>query len=156
MSKSESQLEFLKLVTGEQIVGKTDHPNKTVIRIYEPLIFETGASPEDLSRRYVYMSRYVPFLQEQVIDIELGKVVFHGPPSASISRYYEASLAFCKRQTDSDFESCLNQTSAEMETTVNQIDMESAASTKTNRAEMTGETLRNIFLAALPTANSVH
>ena len=159
---SDLPLELLKLTTGEQIIGKVDTPAQDVIRVYEPLAFETGASStEDLSRRYVYMSRYVPFMAEQVVDISLQQVIFHGRPSDSVTRYYEASLAFCQRTTDVDFENCLNETSESMEDSVSEMDVESAIisapSSHTESAnQFTEQVFQNILLAALPTSNTAH
>jgi hypothetical protein len=154
-------LELLKLVSGESIVGRIEAPTKNIIRVHDPLSFETGAATEDMSKRYIYMCRLTPFLKEQVVDIDVGKIVFHGTPSDSIARYYKASLAFCERRSDVDFEACLNETSVQMEEVVGQMDMENAVLNAPLNKEgglenMTQQVFQNLLLAAMPTSNTIN
>lgn len=104
---------YLKLLSGEEIIGETEiTAGKFVVK--DPLMFETGLDEKDPSRRYVYMARFAPFLNDFRVELDQQKVMFHGAPSETVTRYYDVSLNYCRTCTDTSFNNCVSQTTQEI------------------------------------------
>ncbi len=144
-------LRYLKLITGEEIIGTVDEQNG-MVTITDPLMFECGIDEEDPSRRYVYMSRYAPFLGDFKVELEAAKVVFQGMPSDTVSRYYDVSLSYCRRCTDISFKACVSETTEQISSVLEP----SAVPGKKKNVVETEELLEKILLVSPGPSKQLH
>jgi len=154
------ELLYLKLVTGEEIVGTvTEMETIGMLKVSDPLMFECGIDEGDPSRRYVYMARYAPFLNNFELQIDAKKIVFQGSPSDVVARYYDVSLAYCKSCTDVSFKSCVSETTDQIASV-----LEPKAPKKEGEKGLTGaaaaheteELLENLLMAVPGPSKVIH
>jgi hypothetical protein len=106
---------YLKLVSAEEIVGHVEKDETTgMLKVSDPLQFECGIDDTDPNRRYVFMARFAPFVANNEFLLDPSKIVFQGPPSEVVAKYYDVSLNYCRSSTDVSFSGCVVQTTNEI------------------------------------------
>lgn len=105
---------YLKLVSAEEIVGEVKEEATGMLKVTDALQFECGIDESDPNRRYVFMARFAPFIANNEFTLDPSKVVFQGPPSEVVAKYYSVSLNYCRASTDVSFNACVAQTTADI------------------------------------------
>lgn len=91
---------YLKLVTGEEIIGETVRMGEGRVAVSDPMTLEYG---EGDGRRLVYMGRYNPFVEDKTIVLDRTSVVWMRPVTVEVVEYYRSSLDYAKKVSDENF-----------------------------------------------------
>jgi hypothetical protein len=141
---------FLKLLSGEEIIGELCGDEGGVLLVADPLAMESGVDADQPGRRYVYMSRFAPYSAAGVVGISKVAVAIVTPVSDPVLRYYTVSLDYCKKTADPKFEEGLVETTASIQDMLGALE-----SHRAKKPAALAEELMEKFLlaAAVPSAN---
>lgn len=98
-------LRVLKLVTGDEIVGKISEVKKGVI-ISNPLTI-TYMQSRFGNNPVIYLQRYVPFTSQEDMLIEQHHIIASLEPIQGLDEYYETVLASIRETVDTNIVSNL-------------------------------------------------
>lgn len=153
-----SSVVYIKLLTGEELIGSLSGDDGVTMTVTEPLAMESGLDDDDPSRRYVFMSRFSPYSADPHISIKHAAIAFHVPVSTTVARYYEVSLRYCSMYTDPKFIEGIQDTTDQIEVALKD-DEDKAETEKPKKKELLSESARELLTRALtsgPTSNTCH
>lgn len=92
-----------KLTTGEEVIGRCEimtapDGNRHLV-MNDPMTLQNRYSPDGTAA--LVMVRYNPFIRGHNIVIHGNDVVFLAPISEELAEYYELSVAYCNKYSDS-------------------------------------------------------
>lgn len=93
------QVYFVKMTTGEEVIAELyRHHDDVVMR--DPMQFEYSESD---GKRFLFLSRYNPFIEEPTIRLHSRSVMFMKPVTDEVGRYYRSSVDYCRKVSDETF-----------------------------------------------------
>lgn len=98
------KISYIRLISGDELIGEVSYPNTDTMRVTNPLSL-VGVTDGFSPKRYVYMTRYTPYVAKQSLDFNRDLVLLVEPTSEHVAEYYRESLVYCQEKTDKGFES---------------------------------------------------
>lgn len=90
---------YLKLMTGEEIIGSVHRRGQTVA-VEDPMTLDYS---EGEGKRFVYMGRYNPFAESKTIFLDRRNVLWMRPVLDAAADYYWSSLNYSRAKADAEF-----------------------------------------------------
>lgn len=106
---------YVKLVNGDEIVGRRGTDASPGLTLVDPLAMETGISEDDPSKRFFLMTRYLPCAATNRVTFRDETVLLVAEANPAIARYYDISLRYCEGMTDRYFQDGIDETTSWME-----------------------------------------
>lgn len=111
-------ISYVRLISGDEIIGDVEDKGAT-LRIKEPLAMEAMIDGSGAGKRYIFMTRYAPYIDQPFIEINANLVLMHAPVSQVVAEYYSTSLAYCQKMTDKGFVSGIADTTSTLNKILN-------------------------------------
>jgi len=97
---------FVKMSTGEEVISEIHRLPNGDVSLVEPLTLEYG---EQDGAKFIFLSRYCPFIEAQSVVVSRSHVVFMRPVLEDVGRYYRSSVDYCRAISDENFKKGIRQ-----------------------------------------------
>ena len=124
----------VKLMNGEDIMGRITQPVKQVYRVHEPMVLRDM----DMGDGEVAMGliRYIPGTAWNFVDVNTAHIVTLVPANNELETYYDNAVRFAEVWTDKNFNRATKVASAQLEGRIDRINrMDDLAKTEISPAE---------------------
>jgi hypothetical protein len=124
----------VKLMNGEDIMGRITQPVERVYRVHEPMVLRDM----DMGDGEVAMGliRYIPGTAWNFVEVNTAHIVTLVPANDELETYYDNAVRFAEVWTDKNFDRATKVASAQLEGRIDRINrMDDPAKTEITPAE---------------------
>lgn len=143
---SDGRIILIKLINGDEIIGRLHNASEYGYRIDDPLIIT-----DDNNGRGLILLNYIPFSDQTHVDINHNSIICYNDANVSMILYYEKSLKYIRNVNDIRYVKNL-------EAAIIQLDvlLDKYVDNKQNNSYSNSLVEKIVLSTAIPTSNTIN